>query len=266
MVTGNVHPEIDRFASLDSTIHRWDPRWKIVGFSFLVLAFAVGGGDAGRSADPAHHLPLALAALAIAIVLIGLSRIPFAIVLRSLRPALVFFAPLFLILPFTQDDGVAIAGPLEFSTAGLLTATLVSLRATSILLLVFPMFGTSHFDDTARALRGLLLPGTLVQLIVFSYRYLFVLSDEMRRMQIAWRARGFTRRPGLHSLRTIGNGVAMLLVGSMERSQRIYQAMVSRGYDGTFRTQEMPATRPVDVAKTAAMAGVAIVFVLWRVW
>ena len=35
-----VHPEIDRYAHLDSFLHRWDPRWKLASLGPLLLSFA----------------------------------------------------------------------------------------------------------------------------------------------------------------------------------------------------------------------------------
>ncbi len=262
----SVHPEIDRFASLDSPIHRWDARWKIVGFTTLILAFGLVGSGAGGRPNLHGDLPPALIALAVSIALVEISGIPIRFALRSLRPACFFFAFLFLVLPLTQSDGVPLAGPLSFSTTGLLLAGVVSIQAFSILLLVFPMFGTSRFEETTGALRSLRLPGPLVQLIVFSYRYLFVFADEVRRIQIAWRVRGFRRGLNLHTLKTVGNGTGMLLVGSVKRSERIYRAMVCRGYPGALAEPAKKVTRPRDAVKTGLLVSIAVGFAIWRVW
>jgi cobalt/nickel transport system permease protein len=260
-----MHLEIDRFAHLDSVVHRWDPRWKLVAFAGLMLAFALTG-DATRS-DPRlwRDFPPALAALGIAFGFLLISRIPVGAALRSLRPALVFFVFLFIVLPLSQGEGFPFLGPVKLSGKGLLMALLIFLRAFAILLLVFPMLSTSRFEDTMRALRELRLPAPLVQLIVFTYRYIFVFADEVHRLQVAWHARGFRMRFSLHALRTVGNGVGTLLIGSMERSQRIYQAMVCRGYSGSFRTIAAGSTRAADVLKTAVVLAMAAAFTAWRI-
>ncbi len=261
-----MHPEIDRFAHLDSPLHRWDPRWKIPALFFLMLAFGFTGDQSRLHPRLRADLPPALAGLAVSLALVELSRIPVAFALRSLRAVLFFMGFFLVILPFTHPEDRVAFGPLELSTTGFLTALLIALRGLAIMLLLFPMFGTSRFDESMRALQSLKVPARLVQLVVFTYRYIFVFMDEARRLQIAWKARGFFKRCRLHTLRTIGNGVGMLVVGSLERSQRIYQAMKCRGYTASFRILEERRARAGDVAKALLIAGLAAVFFLGRVW
>jgi cobalt/nickel transport system permease protein len=259
-----VHPEIDRYAHLDSPLHRWDPRWKLASLALLMASLAAAPAPSGRAPSLDRELPHALLSLAVSLALLQLSRIPLGFALRRLLPAGLFLGTFLLVYPLTIPGEGLRAGPVAISWAGLLSATVITIRALALILLAFPLLGTSRFDDTMKALAALRVPGPFVQLTVFAYRYIYVYSDELRRMRTAMRARGFQSRLSLPTLRAAGNGVGMLLVRSVERTQRIQAAMVARGYTGGFRTFHDFATRPADAMKAAAATAVAAGLLLFR--
>jgi cobalt/nickel transport system permease protein len=113
--------------------------------------------------------------------------------------------------------------------------------------MMVPLFGTSRFPVTIQALASLRVPSIVVQMILMCYRYLFVFVSEMQRMATAMKARGFQRKTDLATLRIVGNFVGVLLVRSFERTERVYDAMLSRGYTGKIRTLEAPALKTKDV-------------------
>jgi cobalt/nickel transport system permease protein len=113
---------------------------------------------------------------------------------------------------------------------------------------------TTPFPDILHALRHLRVPGILVSIIAFMYRYLFVLVDEVARLLRARTARS-ARLPGQKSGGTVswraavaGHMAGQLFVRSLERSDRVYQAMVARGYRGTLLTMHPHRMRPLDWA------------------
>jgi len=130
-----------------------------------------------------------------------------------------------------------------------------------MVLLVFPLFGTARFDETMKALRALRVPAGLIQLALFSYRWIYVWADEQRRLRTALRARGFRGRPFIHALRTAGNGLGMLLVRSIERTQKIQDAMRARGQAGQFHTLYEFRTTWKDILKTSAAAAAAALII-----
>ncbi len=253
-----MHPEIDRYAHLDSPLHRWDPRWKIASLALLLAAFTMVPPPAADFATWNRDLSHALACLSASLSLVELSRIPIGFILRRLLPVALFLGAFLLIYPLrATGEGIRL-GSIVFSYSGLFVAGIIVLRAVAIILLAFSIFGSSRFDVTMKALRSLKIPGPFVQLAIFCYRYIYVYADELRRMRTAMKARGFRGRPPVHALRTAGNSLGMLLVRSVERTQGIYDAMVVRGYSGTFHTFQDFSTNRKDIWKatsTAALAG-----------
>jgi cobalt/nickel transport system permease protein len=90
------------------------------------------------------------------------------------------------------------------------------------------------------------VPATLVAIVGFAYRYLFVLSDEALRLTQARTARSAVidgQRSGGSLLwrgKVTGRMVGGLMLRSMERSERIYNAMLARGYQGQMRVLSRP--------------------------
>ena len=83
-------------------------------------------------------------------------------------------------------------------------------------------------------MRGLF--GALCLLLLFSYRYIFVIHQEYLRLVRAARLRCFKATTNLHTYRTTGYLFGMTLIKSHHRAQRVKQAMVLRGFQGQFHT------------------------------
>ncbi len=74
-------------------------------------------------------------------------------------------------------------------------------------------------------------------------RYGDVITDEMRRMSVARRSRGFEAR-GVRHWGVLAKSAGALFIRSYERGERVHLAMVSRGYTGTIPVlDEVTATR-----------------------
>jgi cobalt/nickel transport system permease protein len=211
-----MHPEIDRFAHLDSPLHRLDPRLKIVAFSGFLVAVALVKG-----------LPGACLALLMAGFWLRLSRIPLFFTLRRLKAVVVFLTPFLVLLPLTDPAGWR---------PGLERGGIIFLKGLAMVLTVIPMFGTTPFHVSMKALARLRVPQRLITMILFAYRYLFVFAEESRTLQQALKARGFKAGWNRPTFRSLGNLTGLMVVRAFERTERIYQAMMARGFKEKFGT------------------------------
>lgn len=219
-------PEIDKYAHLSSPFHSWDPRAKILSLSFLIFSITF-----------LTDLLSASFALILALIFVFLSRIPFSFVLKQLRWVALFVLFFLVIMPLSvPGEEIARVKFISISGKGLHLAALIALRAVSICLLIFPMIGTTRFHKTLKAMERLRLPNKLIQIIMFTYRYIFVLLDELIRMFTAAQARLFKKRTNIHTLKIISNLIGTLFVRGFERTQNVYNAMASRGYKGRLKT------------------------------
>ncbi|MDR2877808.1 MAG: cobalt ECF transporter T component CbiQ [Chromatiales bacterium] len=240
--------DIDRYAHLGSPIQRWDPRFKIAALLLLILAIAL-----------LKTLPMAAAALTVAIVILLIAALPMHFVWHGMTFILVFLIPFFIVMPLTYPGEAAfrVLG-LPFALEGLRLAALIFMKALSIVMISFAMFGSSRFDVSMLALQHLKCPRVLVQMLLFTYRYTFVFLDEMERMYTSMQARGFIARTDRRTLRVIGHFVGTLLVHSFERTERIYKAMLSKGYQGELHSMVRFHSHTSDFIKAAVVLVLAL--------
>ena len=163
----------------------------------------------------------------------------------------------------SPHSGVVHVGPLTLSAHGALVALLLALKAVALVTLSLVLLATGPLDATLKAAHSLRVPGLLIQLALLSYRYLFVLADELIRLRRALRVRGFRNRANRHSYRTIGQVCGTLLARGVERAERVHHAMRCRGFDGRFRSLTQFRTRTADVAAFLLIASAAAGLLAW---
>jgi cobalt/nickel transport system permease protein len=237
-----------------SFISGLDPRWKLAALLLAATAVAT-----------LHTLPAATVALAASVLLALLARLPRRWLLERLGAAALFLALFTLPLPWlvTGDGWVWTFGSLRLSGHGIVVALLLAAKALALLILFLTVLATAPLEATLKAAHALYVPGLLVQLGLLTYRYLFVLADELRRLRIAVRVRGYRNRVSRHSYRTAGHLAGTLLVRGCERAERVGQAMRCRGFDGQFRSLTDFTTRPADVMGFFLIALSAAALALW---
>jgi cobalt/nickel transport system permease protein len=140
-----------------------------------------------------------------------------------------------IMLPLTVPGPAVIAfGPLVLSQPGLDRAVVVMLHATLCALLVFTLLSGLDPVHLGHALARLGMPHRLVHLLLFAARYVGLIRAETTRLLDALRARAFRPRNGMHTLRTLAHLIGLILVRSVERAERIDEAMRCRAFAGRF--------------------------------
>jgi cobalt/nickel transport system permease protein len=207
-----------------SLVHKLDPRVRLLATLGFALVVA-----------PGHDLIMLGSALALALLLMGLARLPVAATLRRMLAMDTFIVAMLLLLPFTlPGEPLFYLGGLPASREGVLRAVEIGLKANAIILMVLTLVSTLEVVTLGHALYHLYVPEKLVQLLLFTVRYITVLQHEQQRLQRAMKARAFVPRSNWHTWRSIGYLCGMLLVRSLERSERIVAAMKCRGFQGRY--------------------------------
>lgn len=244
---------LDEYAHLDSPIHRWDPRYKLVGLMALIFAFSF-----------VQNLRLLPAMVAVTAILYASSRLPLVFLLTRLRYPGAFLLVMAILLPFLSGSTVLLhVGPLALRLEGCLELLRMVLRFVCILTTGLVLFGTAPFLTSIKAMRVLGLPAILADMTLLSYRYIFEIGSDLGRMETATRLRGLRAQ----RFSTRGFGVLALLAGtilvrSYERSDRVYNAMRLRGYGCTpRRALNEFQTRRSDVIALVCVLLVAVGFV-----
>lgn len=224
-------------AGIDSPIHRLDPRVRLAACAGLSLLAAL----ARTPAAPLLILVFAMAAVA-------LSRPPWGYALRQALAVNLFILFLWLFLPFTAPGapvGQILGLPLSWE--GIQLAILVTLKGNAVFLCVLALLATIPVTALGQAMAALGVPAKLAFIFVFTYRYLHVIAEEYSQMKTAAVLRGFVPATDRRTYRTYGALVAMVLVRSHDRAQRVYQAMLLRGFQGAFPSLHRFQIRPGDI-------------------
>ena len=219
----------DEYAHLDSPLHRWDPRYKLIGLMVLIFAFAF-----------VRDLRMLPAMVVVACAIFITSRLPASFMAMRLRYPSLFLLVLVLILPFISGHTVVMSiGPLDVRQEGLISVLLIATRFLCILTVGLVIFSTAPFLTTIKAMRALGLPAILTDMILLAFRYLYEIGGDLQRMETSMRLRGFREqrfsRHGLGVLAWLGGSI---LVRSYERSEWVYKAMIVRGYGSGPRLKD----------------------------
>ena len=261
------HSFLDRYRKGTSLIHRLDPRLKLLA----VLAFVLVVTTTPPGGWSAFALLAVLAIGAVLVAQVGLVE-----GLKHSAVALPFAGMVAVSLPFTQAGEVVwswqpFGFTLAITDAGLVLFATVVIKAWLSVMVSGLLVATTPFPDLLAAMRSLRVPAVLTATISFMYRYLFVLVDEAMRLQTARAARSVgTGRTVWWRARVLGGMIGSLFIRSYERSERIYAAMLSRGFGGEVRTLTRLAWQARDtwvgLAWVVALAGIAALgrMALWR--
>ncbi|GAB4504713.1 MAG: cobalt ECF transporter T component CbiQ [Anaerolineales bacterium] len=233
-----MHADVfDRFHEAESRLHRLDPRVKVVATILFILSNALLPDGAWAAFGLAWMVLL------------------WANHLSSLGMDFTFKRS-FIALPFALAAVSAIFSPLGKPLAdwslgpltliptdfGLIKFGSILLRSWLSVQAAILLVAVTRFPDMIHAFEHLRVPAVLTTIVSFLYRYLFVLTDEVMRLLRARESRS-AAVTGLRSGRNVawrarvtGNMAGQLFLRSYERSDRIYNAMLARGYAGQLRT------------------------------
>jgi len=212
---------IDSYSHLNSLIHNWEPRCKLVALLALIFAFSV-----------VRQLTLLPAMVLVTLVLSSLSRLPAAFFLSRLRYPGWFLAAIAILLPFTVGSTIIFQfGWLALRQEGLLLLVVVATRFLCILMVSLIWFGTTPLLTNIRAMGALGLSPTLAEMMLLSYRYIEQFAEDLTKMKRAMQLRGFrATKLSRRNLSVLASLAGTLLVRSYEQSEQVYQAMRLRGY------------------------------------
>lgn len=175
-------------------------------------------------------------------------------------------------LPFTVPGRplltLPILGGVDISVEGVVRFVSILIKSWLSLQMAIILVTVTTFPALLWALRALRIPPPLIAIVSLLYRYLFVLYEEAMRLMRARAARSATA-DGVASGGSLiwrgqvaGRMAGSLMLRSFERSERIYNAMLARGYQGQLLGLEHSHLRTIDWL----IAGVTVIFLLSILW
>lgn len=217
----------DRDDAPGNWLRRLDARVKLIGVLGTILIFAV---------TPTRHVRALAADAALLGILAGCARLSFRNFARSLLASGTF-------------AGAALLGCL-FGAPVLPTAATAA--RLSLCTVAFELFtSTTPFPQIAASLRFIRVPPSAVTVLLLAERYVHVLGEEAQRMLRALRARAPSPL-GCAAPRIYAHIASALILRTVDRSERVALALVSRGFCGEFPS---PPSEPAGALQWAGVAG-----------
>lgn len=195
---------LERWSRGRSPVHRLPAGGKLVA---IVLALA--------AVSLIHSLPFAVSVAFAALCLAWFARVPIPSLLARVAMVLPFIGVFSLILIFQGETERAL---------------MISVRSLVSALLVLLLVSTTPMEKLLGSLRRAGVPGLLLEVIHFLWRYLYVMVEQAWRLRRAAAARGADRNPA-----AAATSLAVLFTSSYARAERVHRAMLARGAAGVDR-------------------------------
>lgn len=235
---------IDRLSYRNTLVHRLDPRIKLITtmlFLFTVISFSK------------YEVTALLPFFLYPILLLAIGDIPLFFILKKVilvSPFAIFigiFNPLF-------DSGQVVVCQSLTVSAGWFSFVSILLKFTLAVSTALLLIATTSFPGVCHALRQLGVPSIFVSQLLFLYRYIFVLMEEAMRIVRARDMRSYGRRGT--GIKVFVRLTGILFIRTIEKAERIYYAMLSRGFHGDMPSLKHFRIRAIDLG----FAGSAIAF------
>lgn len=213
---------LDMLSYKDTFIHRLDPRTKLCATIFFIVMVV---------SFPKYEVSGLVPFILFPVLFFSLGDIPVKFIMKKALLVSFFaffigiFNPLFDRQPIYIFYGVAVSGGWVSFLSIMLK---FFLTITSALLLI----ATTSFPGICRALQKFGVPDIFISQLLFLYRYIFVLVEEAMKVIRARDMRSFGKKG--REIKVFTGIVGALFLRTVERAERIYQAMLSRGFSGKF--------------------------------
>jgi cobalt/nickel transport system permease protein len=89
-----------------------------------------------------------------------------------------------------------------------------------------------------KSLRSVGIPKLYVLTLSMAYRYIFVLTELVSEMYVAKKARTIKARGMFDEQKWVGGRIGYTLIRSLDMSEKVHMAMMSRGYNGDVRIMQ----------------------------
>jgi len=238
---------LDRLSYGETPVHRLDPRGKVIATGLFLLTVV---------SFPKYEVAGLVPFFLFPVLLLTLGGVSARFIFKKVLLVSPFALFIGVFNPFLDTRTVAVVAGLPVS-AGALSFVSILLKFVLTVSTTLLLIATTSFPGVCHALRRLGCPSLFVAQLLFLYRYLFVLAEEAMRIVSARDLRSF----GGHGtgLRVFSCIVGILLIRTVDRAERSYQAMLSRGFEGdipTLKRSRIAARDLAFVAATAALLGV----------
>jgi len=248
---------LDDLSYGNTFVHRLDPRAKLLTtlvFVIVVVSFS--------KYEIAGLMPFFL----FPTVIIAAGNIPLRLIVKKILIVSPFALAIGIFNPILDTGPMVRLGQITI-TSGWVAYFSILIKFILTITAALILIATTSFQGVCFALEKLGVPTVFVVQLMFLYRYLFVLVGEVARTLQAYNSRSFGN--GSPPIRVFTQILGNLFLRTVDRSERIYAAMASRGFDGTVRFLRPHGIKvvegPLPVADAIFVLSCITCFMLFRV-
>ncbi len=224
---------LGQYFPISSVIHRLDPRIKLA-LTFVLIIFVFVASSAVST----------LLVVAAAVTLVALTRVPFKLYLRGLRPILLILLFTSILNIFYVKTGTVLVEWkwLLITTDGVLRCVRIAVRIAVMILISCALTYTTSPTDLTTALEHLMRPLKLVRvpvhdiamMMTIALRFVPTLLEETDKITSAQKARGADLESGslMQRMRAMIPILIPLFVSAFRRAYDLAMAMECRCYHG----------------------------------
>lgn len=234
-----------------SRVHSLPPQVKLAAAFTYVFLVAVTPREA-IWAFGVHAAALVVVTLA--------SRVRIRFVLFRLLGVLPFIFFAFLIPFIASGDQVEVLG-LSVSREGLWGAWNIIAKASIGASTSIVLAATTEVPEILSGMARLRVPAVLTSIAGFMIRYLELIVNEIGRMRVAMTSRGYDPR-WLWQTKPIAASAGAMFIRSYERGERVYEAMLARGFTGSMPDLRRRVPKRSDWALASALPLLALLLLV----
>lgn len=235
---------LDRLSYQKTFVHRLDPRIKLITtllFLFTVISF------------PKYDVAALFPFFVFPVILLITGEIPLGFILRKVAIVSPFAIFIGIFNPLLDTAQVAVLPGFTLA-AGWFSFFSILIKFILTVSTALLLIATTSFPTVCHGLRRLGMPSIFVSQLLFLYRYIFVLTEEAMRIIRARDMRSFGHKGT--DVRVFVRIAGVLFLRTVERAERIYYAMLARGFEG-----DMPDGKKYHIVmQDIAFAGAVIIY------
>lgn len=190
-------------------------------------------------------------------VIMALSETPYSLLLKRALLALPFCLLAGLSALFLETGTFVSLGGVII-TPGMLVFFSVLFKTYLCVMAVLLLVATTPVVSLTDSLRMLRVPSIFINVFEMTYRYIGTLLEQTNSMYTAYRLRG-GKKKGIE-LRHMGPFVGQLLLRSFDRAERVYSAMLCRGYALRCTRRALPRMVSADWFYLVVVCGAILLF------
>ncbi len=260
----------DSIAKRNGLLQSLDPRIKLISILALIVAVAM-----------TRDLRLLAIVYVLTLVFAWASRIELGFFIKRVWVFIPIFAGIIMIpilfnvfMPGDALVTLATLGPgayfgpfalppvITITVQGTMLALTFILRVATCVSASVLLFLTTPRDLIFKSLRSLKVPKVYVLTLDMCYRYIFLFTGMVKDFYMAKKSRAIKTLPLIEEQKWVGGRVGYTLIKSLNMSEKVHGAMISRGFNGDIKLMHTYSIHRRDYVACVSVLAFSVALVL----